>query len=67
MCVIGGCLTCPKSSSFVPSPHAFLFHLADAGEVATEASEVSDESKYHFTASPTICVIKTVLCHILAE
>lgn len=29
--------------------HPSLFHLADAQETGTEASEVSDESKYHFT------------------
>lgn len=32
-----------------PLPRSFLFHLADAKEPAPASSEISDESKYHFT------------------
>lgn len=37
-------LICPP-----PLPRSFLFHLADAKEPAPASSEISDESKYHFT------------------
>lgn len=41
---------------------SILLHLANAGETETEASEASDESKYHFTA---LYKFLSALCRLL--
>lgn len=49
------------------SLHSPLFRLADAQETGTEASEVSDESKYQIAFKLLWNTFKCALCSVLTE